>query len=453
MKKRLLKWLCVLIAMMLTSCSATNVITSVDALLRPPRLTDDQNDIYAALTSYLSGKEMHLVYPQKGEYLSAFIQQDLDGDGLDEAAVFYQLTASTSSAPINMAIMDRQSGKWMVVSDVQMDGSGVEDFNIMKGGSKPLIAVGLTYAGESGNSLMQIFGMYGKELKLIFSRTYLAKTICDLTGDGKEEFLLVYPNEDSEGVQSVQAGLFIADDSQEEAFIQAARCPINPEIVRYQQLSAVLPDWSRTSGNAHIYLDGYRGSSMLTEELMVESGENGYEIKNLTWLQSDETDGESYPQRVMLNSMDINGDGWYEIPGQQLLPGYTEESTDVVYLTTWYRHINRRYVPLYSAYVSSLLSYQFIFPTDWIGNVTAYRGPYGNEVTFSVWDEEKPMEDTALMSLRAVSIASWRSGKVSPEYEYLDSRGQIVFLARVIDTESRYSLTMADIRERFKNMG
>lgn len=439
--------------MMLTSCSATNVITSVDALLRPPRLTDDQNDIYAALTSYLSGKEMHLVYPQKGEYLSAFIQQDLDGDGLDEAAVFYQLTASTSSAPINMAIMDRQSGKWMVVSDVQLDGSGVEDFNVMESGSKPLIAVGLTYAGESGNSLMQIFGMYGKELRLIFSRTYLAKTICDLTGDGKDEFLLVYPNEDSEGVQSVQAGLFIADDSQEEAFIQAARCPINPEIVRYQQLSAVLPDWSRTSGNAHIYLDGYRGGSMLTEELMVESGENGYEIENLTWLQSDETDGESYPQRVMLNSMDINGDGWYEIPGQQLLPGYTEESTDVVYLTTWYRHNNRRYVPLYSAYVSSLLSYQFIFPADWIGNVTAYRGPYGNEVTFSVWDEEKPMEDTALMSLRAVSIASWRSGKVSPEYEYLDSRGQIVFLARVIDTESRYSLTMADIRERFKNMG
>ena len=232
MKKRLLKWLCVLMAMMLTSCSATNVITSVDALLRPPRLTDDQNDIYDALTSYLSGKEMHLVYPQKGEYLSAFIQQDLDGDGLDEAAVFYQLTASTSSAPINMAIMDRQSGKWMVVSDVQMDGSGVEDFNIMEGGSKPLIAVGLTYAGESGNSLMQIFGLYGKELRLIFSRTYLAKTICDLTGDGKDEFLLVYPNEDSEGVQSVQAGLFIADDSQEEAFIQAARCPINPKIVR-----------------------------------------------------------------------------------------------------------------------------------------------------------------------------------------------------------------------------
>ena len=137
----------------------------------------------------------------------------------------------------------------------------------------------------------------------------------------------------------------------------------------------------------------------------------------------------------------------------RVLPGYTEESTDVVYLTTWYRHINRRYVPLYSAYVSSLLNYQFIFPADWIGNVTAYRGPYCNEVTFSVWDEEKPMEDTALMSLRAVSIASWRSGKVSPEYEYLDSRGQIVFLVRVIDTESRYSLTMADIRERFKNMG
>lgn len=452
MKKRLLGCLCVLMAVMMTSCSATNVIPSVDALLRPPRLTDDQNDIFAALTSFLSEKDMHLVYPQKGEHLSAFIQQDLDGDGLDEAAVFYQLTASTSSAPINMAILDRQSGKWMVVSDIQLDGSGVEDFTVIKGGTKPLIAVGLSYAGESGNSLMQIFGLYGKELQLLFSRTYLAKTICDLTGDGKEEFLLVYPNEDSDGVQSVQAGLFVADDSAQTEFTQAATCQINPEIVRYQQLSAVVPDKNSVTNNAYIYLDGYRGSSMLTEELIVRTRSDGYEIENLTWLQSDNTEGESYPQRVMLNSADINGDGWFEIPGQKMLPGYTEESTDIVYLTTWYRHINRRYLPLYSAYVNSPLNYQFVFPTDWVGNVTAYRGPYGNEVTFSVWDGQQPMEDTALMSLRAVNIASWRSGKVSPEYEYLDSRGQIVFLARVIDAESRYSLTMEDIKERFKNM-
>ena len=453
MKKRLLSWLCVLLALLLTSCSATNVITSVDALLRPPRLTNDQNNIYDALSTYLSGKDMHLVYPQKGEYLSAFIQQDLDGDGLDEAAVFYQLTASTSSAPINMAILDRQSGTWMVVSDIQLDGSGVEDFTVLKGGSKPLIAVGLSYAGESGNSLMQIFGLYGKELRLLFSRTYLAKTICNMIGDDKEEILLVYPNEDSEGVQSVQAGLFVADSTGQPGFTQAAACQINPEIVRYQQLSAVLPANSSVSGDAYIYLDGYRGSSMLTEELAVKLTATGIEIENLTWRDSGQVEGADYPQRVMLNSMDINGDGWYEIPGQELLPGYTEESADIVYLTTWYRHINHRYQPLYSAYVSSLLSYQFVFPSDWVGNVTAYRGPYGNEVTFSVWDDRQPMEDTALMSLRAVSIASWRSGKVSPEYEYLDSRGQIVFLARVIDTKSRYSLTMEDISERFTNMG
>ena len=157
----------------------------------PPRLTDDQNDIYDALTSYLSGKKMHLVYPQKGEYLSAFIQRDLDGDQLDEAVVFYQLSASTSAAPINMAIMGHQDGKWTVVSDIQLDGSGVEDFTVVEGNGKTMMAVGLSYAGESGSSLLQIFRLDGQELQLVFSRTYLAKTICDLTGDGENELLLV----------------------------------------------------------------------------------------------------------------------------------------------------------------------------------------------------------------------------------------------------------------------
>ena len=456
MKRRILSFLCLLMAvMMLNGCSATNVITGVDALLRPPRLTDDQNDIYDALTSYLSGKEMHLVYPQKGEYLSAFIQRDLDGDQLDEAVVFYQLSASTSAAPINMAIMGHQDGKWTVVSDIQLDGSGVEDFTVVEGNGKTMMAVGLSYAGESGSSLLQIFRLDGQELQLVFSRTYLAKTICDLTEDGENELLLVYPHEDSEGTQSIQAGLFICDDSgsEDENFVQAAYCLVNPEITRYQQLNTVVSVQNSLVTSVHIYLDGYRGGSMLTEELQLQIKDGVSTMENLTWSDTGEWEGETYPQRVALNAMDINDDGWYEIPGQEMLPGYTEENTDIIYLTTWYRHIGHRYIPLYSAYISTLLSYQFVFPNEWVGNVTAYRGPYGNEITFSVWDERKPMEDTALMSLRAVNIASWRSGKVSPEYEYLGSRGQIVFLARVIDTESRYSISMADIQQRFMDMG
>ena len=456
MKRRILSLWCLLAAaVMLGGCSATNVITSVDALLRPPRLTDDQNDIYDALAAYLSGREMHLVYPQQGDYLSAFIQQDLDGDQLDEAVVFYQLTASTSAAPINMAVMDRQSGRWTVVSDIQLDGSGVEDFTVVHGEGKPMMAVGLSYAGESGSSLLQVFRLYGKELRLVFSRTYLAKTIGDLTGDGKNEFLLVYPHESSEGVQSVQAGLFVcADgDDENEGFVQAVSCPVNPEITRYQQLNTVISVQDSRDTRVHVYLDGYRGNAMLTEEILLVTKNGVSELENLTWSDAGDWTGESYPQRFMLNAMDINRDGWYEIPGQQPLPGYETEDMDIVYLTTWYRHFGRRYIPLYSAYINSLLSYQFIFPDEWNGNVTAYRGPYGNEITFSVWDEDKPMEDTALMSLRAVNIASWRSGKVSPEYEYLGSRGQIVFLARIIDTTSKYAVSMEDIRERFMDMG
>ena len=125
----------------LTGCSIPRVIGSVDTLLTPPRLTDDQNDIYDALSAHLSGDSMHLVYPQKGENLSAFIFCNLDADPSDEAVVFYQqTTSSTAAAPISMAVLDLVTGSWQVVSETELEGSAVEDVTLLSADGAQLLA-------------------------------------------------------------------------------------------------------------------------------------------------------------------------------------------------------------------------------------------------------------------------------------------------------------------------
>ena len=68
MKRRFLAGITVLLTFLLTAVLLSGCQSplpgGVDTLLRPPRLTNDQNGLYNALTSYLSGREMHLVYPQ-----------------------------------------------------------------------------------------------------------------------------------------------------------------------------------------------------------------------------------------------------------------------------------------------------------------------------------------------------------------------------------------------------
>ncbi len=437
----------VITAAALTGCGSPQFISGVDTLLRPPRLTDDQNDIYNALTSSLSGKEMHLVYPQKGDYLSAFIRYDLDCDGSEEALVFYQLSASLAASPVSMAMLDFRDGRWAVVSDVQLDGSGVEDVSFLSVENEPLAAVGLSYGGDSGSSFLQLFSCEGDTLTRLFSRSYQAKAIGDMTGDGNSDLLLIYSQEDSEGVQSVNAGLFVYQKSQEEPFTLSGSCTVNPEITRYQQIAQSPFIGKSDVYKTRLYLDGYRGNVMITEELLLTTENDTTQVQNITWNELD--GGVDYPERMSLVSMDIDGDGRMEIPGQVPLPGYTAESSEILYQTTWYRHIGSRYLPIYTGYVGAQLGYMFRFPDKWEGKITAYRGSSNQEVTFSVYQEGVPLEDTAVLSIRAVSAASWRSGKNISDYEYLMSRGQVVFLVRILDRESKYALTMDDIRENF----
>ena len=64
----------------LTGCSFG---ASIDTLMAPPKLSVEQEQIFAALTK-AEGSAISLKYPKSGKYLSAFIIEDLDGDGGNE---------------------------------------------------------------------------------------------------------------------------------------------------------------------------------------------------------------------------------------------------------------------------------------------------------------------------------------------------------------------------------
>lgn len=64
----------VLTGALLTGCG---IGSSVDTLLLPPMLSDEQEAIYTALTAS-AGSNISLVYPRWGAYRSAFVFYDLD---------------------------------------------------------------------------------------------------------------------------------------------------------------------------------------------------------------------------------------------------------------------------------------------------------------------------------------------------------------------------------------
>ena len=110
--------LCMAFCLLLTGCSIPmqEEKVQVEELLRAPRLAGDYGALQTALNDWL-GESAQLKYPLQGDLLSPFVLQDFDGDGEQDAAVFYT-TALTSN--VCVAFLRKNSGgAWQVSQTVE----------------------------------------------------------------------------------------------------------------------------------------------------------------------------------------------------------------------------------------------------------------------------------------------------------------------------------------------
>ena len=83
----------VLLAVVLCMFSGcTSLGTDIALQLRPPKAMGEQGAAEEALSAYVSAnmkrEDYTLKYPRGGAYRSAFLMEDLDGDGVNEAIAF-----------------------------------------------------------------------------------------------------------------------------------------------------------------------------------------------------------------------------------------------------------------------------------------------------------------------------------------------------------------------------
>ena len=95
--KRRLAAIILLAVLLLTGCSYTQ--TGIDSMLKPPKLSEEQNKIYNALVSSVS-KTVKLKYPRSGEFTSAFVVRDMDNEPTQEALVFYESSGSGGTTSV-----------------------------------------------------------------------------------------------------------------------------------------------------------------------------------------------------------------------------------------------------------------------------------------------------------------------------------------------------------------
>ncbi len=424
-------------ALALPSC---NFSMSVENMLSPPRLTVEQEQIYQALIT-AAGSSVSLRYPKSGTRLSAFTVEDLDGDGSDEAIVFYEAgRAAAEENPLRICLLDQQDGAWKSVSDYPAEGAEIDRVDVERLGTNARTNLIVSYSAVDGAD--HAAGVYHYEngaLERSLSVPYTVMALRDLNQDGTPELFTASsgkaPSPATATVYELnESGRYVPSQlNLPESFTDVSRL-----------LFGSLPAEDGSIGSA-IYMDGSTGATTVQTAVLLYSG------GALSLLYADRHDYLPNTERPAgCATMDIDDDGEMEIPIGTSFYGWTNpEVGSPLLMTSWYVCRSGRLMREYASYYSVQENYVFIMPEKWERRVTAVQE--NDEIVFYAFDtatnqnDGLPVLTEQLLRLAVVTDPIAADAMQSEGYMLLRRQGNQYYLGKRLSAGSRLALTESEL--------
>lgn len=298
----------ILICIIFTGCSSMGFL-GIESLLRPPKITGDNAALQSAFEKDV-GKNVVLFSPVSGNFRSAYILFDYDGNGTEEALVFYAQTENKNV--VHMHLMTEQNNEWYSVADVIGSGTDVYkvDFFDLDNNSDKEIAV--TWVQEDAKrdktmSLYKIRDLYKQSetaLTSIATVQLVDYIYLDIDNDTENELLYFYF--DSTEEKAKPCAKLLEFNSKDMTLLPVSNISLNPQITSFIQIA-----FDKQDDTYRIYLDCMRSDTNYCTELIVYDSD-----KNVLTLP--ESDGSKVSDLTLrTNSLvctDFNHDGYIDIP-------------------------------------------------------------------------------------------------------------------------------------------
>ena len=401
---------------LLTGCSFGS---SIDNLMAPPKLSAQQEQIYHALTE-ATGQNISLKYPKSGKYLSAFIVEDIDGDGVDEAVVFYERNGLVvDEITLRINVLDQDDGNWRSVCDTAAAGAEIEKVMISKLGDNErvnlIIGSSLINRSEKNVTVYNYDQTEGNIAPTFFSESYSFMDVTDLDGDEKNEFLLL-----TGSANGAPAGAEVYQLDEEGKYHQCP-CELSGAFTEFDGLSyGKLPN-----GKTGLYIDAVSGTGSIQTDIVY------MEDNRLKKVFSSAEESFATLRSSGCPSYDIDGDGELEIPVQVISPGYEDVSEgEQIKLTNWMRiGANDTLEHKHTSYYSIGEGYVFVFPEKWQGKVTVKRDAINDEMVFCSYSGGKAGRE--LLRICCAEDMVSRDDRISTGYMLLKTKGESSYLAYI----------------------
>ena len=391
----------------LCGCSAASF--SAGELLASPRLTDEQNEIYNALTA--SAGRVDLRYPHTGEYRSAFVIHNIDNEPTDEAIVFYEPskaeaakepeTEGTAVGNLRVSFLDKDDdGNWKATYELPAAGTEIESVAFSKLGSeKEKILISYSVLGST-DKIMSVIDYKNGVATQLGSVGYSSYIMLNGLND-KGEYLACFNCDGSKNSGSMTVyncnndsnfGMAFPAVSFGSGVIEFDRISTSKCLILEKEKPCITVDYLTAENQYNTGVIYYMGNSFATADTIVTDGSSNINYSRRT---------NTYTPKVC--SQDIDGDNIADVPATSPLPGYENLTyPEQLYAVSWYRQNCDKISLTAYTFIDPQKNYMLIFPGRWIGMVTATINSTDNSVTF--WKHEGDLKENeyALLTIKSV---------------------------------------------------
>ncbi|MCD7958589.1 MAG: hypothetical protein LUF89_03505 [Ruminococcus sp.] len=429
LKNKLRRWnfqkaltaFCLLFSLLFTTGCDAKIGASVDTLLKPPSLSEEQKQIYLALQDCV-GDNITLQYPRSGNNLSAFTIADLDDDGEDEVLIFYKKTSlAAAENTLRVGVLNQVDEQWQVVCDIPADGAEIETVEISPMGAESRNRIFFGYSGtDQSDKLLTIYTYEDGMMTQLFTTNYTMFDVEDMDNDDQKELLVLTRTTDAANAAAAMYRL----NTQENVNL-SGKLDLRTSFTDYSQIL-----YSKRSDNTPtIFVDGQSSTAtVMTEIFCVSEGILAYVLENSEAVAAT-------ARTVGYISMDIDGDGSIEIPVQESFPGYEEDASDQVKLIRWLELNGNQLTEKTRGYFDLSDGCMFLLPKAWYETVTAITDALTGDIVFCRYDGEITDDMIELMRYGVVQEEEEIEDRESDGYLLIHTKGKAQYYFKAEDSD------------------
>lgn len=442
MKKKslLLFVLLIVLGVSLSGCSLVSGFP-MSKTIRPPRLEGEKQALQLAFEKN-AGEKVTLKSPSKGSYLSPFVLYDINGDGIEEAFVFYSDSSADTSVRVN--ILQKIEDNWVSVADLKGSGNAVYEIEFIDanidGKSEVIISWSL-FDNKTTRIVSVIDFTISGDGRFVFTAKaneyFTYKELIDFDLDGFYELCILY-NDDTEQIPQSYLRVF--------NFTENNTVKLTSELILDSNIAAVSKTHKdivslNNKDSTRLFLDVMKSEVGLFTEVLVWSKAENKLIPELRNPLADTF------RKGMIHTRDVDNDGYYEIPiiteligsrQKQLISG-SEETNDALYIEIlkWLSVENGKLKQdMLTIYNPSDL---YFFKVNWrVNSITARYDEKSGDVVFCEWSEKANKYGDDLFALKFSGNVS----KVLSGYTLVASGEKGNYWCVIYPAAKRYSITV-----------